>query len=152
MPNRHNEDRRHPILQNSMKVTNWSEFNPRLRRRGSLTLWITEEEVAAWRAPARLTRGGQAQYSDPAIDTNLLLRSAFRMPLRQSQGLMASVFELLNVGLAVPDYSTVCMRSAKLAVDANTNQIVAYVLTGQDVQDPSQGGATAEPNLGRQRL
>jgi hypothetical protein len=42
------------------------------------------------------------------------LRSAFRMPLRQAQGLMTSVFELLAVGLAVPDYSTVCRRVTKL--------------------------------------
>ncbi len=34
----------------------------------------------------------QAHYSDIAIETNLLLRSAFRLPLRQAQGLMAPVF------------------------------------------------------------
>lgn len=76
-----------------MKVTNWSEYNAGLRRRGSLTLWITEEAMAAWQAPVRLTRGGQPHYSDIAIETNLLLHSTFRLPLRQAQGLMGSVFE-----------------------------------------------------------
>jgi len=188
MPNKHNEDRRHHIAKKSMKVTNWAEYNAGLRRRGSLTLWVTEETIAAWQAPARLTRGGQSHYSDTAIETNLLIRAAFRMPLRQAQGLMMSVFELLEVGLAVPDFSTVSRRSAKLpsislgrlptgplhvvidstrlkvfgagqwlaekhgqrsrrcwrklhlALDANTNQIVACVLTPQDMDDPSQVG------------
>ncbi len=97
-----------------MKVTNWAEYNAGLRRRGSQTLWITEEAMVAWQAPARLTRGGQAHYSDTAIETCLMLRSAFRTPLRQAQGLMASVFELTGVGLAVPDYTTVCRRAPKL--------------------------------------
>ena len=64
MPNKHNEDRRHHIAKKSMKVTNWSEYNAGLRGRGSLTLWITEEAMAAWQAPARLTRGGQAVHLD----------------------------------------------------------------------------------------
>jgi hypothetical protein len=114
MPNKHNEDRRHHIAKKSMKVTNWAEYNAGLRRRGSLTLWVTEETIAAWQAPARLTRGGQSHYSDTAIETNPLIRATFRMPLRQAQGLMMSVFELLEVGLAVPDFSTVSRRSAKL--------------------------------------
>jgi hypothetical protein len=103
MPNKHNEDRRHHIAKKSMKVTNWTEYNAGLRRRGSLTLWVAEETIAAWQALARLTRGGQSHYSDTAIETNLLIRAAFRMPLRQAQGLMMSVFELLEVGLAVPN-------------------------------------------------
>ena len=84
MPNKHNEDRRHHIAKKSMKVTNWSEYNAGLRGRGSLTLWITEEAMAAW----------QAHYLDIAIETNLLLRSAFRLPLRQAQGLMAPCVRL----------------------------------------------------------
>jgi len=36
------------------------------------------------------------------------------MPLRQAQGLMMSVFDLLELGLAVPNFSTVSRRSAKL--------------------------------------
>ena len=94
MPNKHNEDRRHHIAKKSMKVTNWSEYNAGLRGRGSLTLWITEEAMAAWQAQARLTRGGQAHYLDIAIETNFLLRSAFRLPLRQAQGLMAPCVRL----------------------------------------------------------
>ena len=113
MPNKHNADRRHHIAKMKMKVTNWSEYNTGLRRRGSMTLWVTDEAVADWQAQPRLTRGGRPLYSDTAIETSLMLRSAFRMPLRQAEGLMGLVFQLLGVDLSVPDYSTVSRRAMR---------------------------------------
>ena len=62
--------------------------------------------MAGWRAAPRSTRGGQANYSDLAIETGLMLRLAFHLPLRQTEGLMTSIFELLEVALSVPDHST----------------------------------------------
>src|SRR4051812_34865024 len=41
----------------------------RLRQRGSLTVWFTQEASAAWRAEPRTTRGGQPWYSPLAILT-----------------------------------------------------------------------------------
>lgn len=43
-----------------------------------------------------------------------MLRTAFRIPLRQAEGLMASVFTLMNVSLNVPDHTTVSRRAAVL--------------------------------------
>jgi hypothetical protein len=43
---------------------------------------VTDEAIAKWRAPPRLNPGGQAQYSDMAIKTALMLRLAFHLPLR----------------------------------------------------------------------
>ena len=40
---------------------------PMMRRRDSLTLWVSDEAIAAWRAPPRTTPGGQARYS--AVDS-----------------------------------------------------------------------------------
>jgi hypothetical protein len=34
-----------------------------------------------------------------AIETSVMLRLVFRQPLRQTEGLMASIFELLELGL-----------------------------------------------------
>jgi hypothetical protein len=62
--------------------------------------------------PHRSTPGGQATYSDSAIQ--ICLRTAFKMALRQTEGLMASVFELLACELAVPDHTTVSRRANKL--------------------------------------
>lgn len=96
------------------KVTNSSEYEAGLRRRGSLTLWVTEAAMDAWNAVPRSTPGGQAMYSDSAIQTCLMLRTAFKLPLRQAEGLMASVVELLGCELAVPDHTTVSRRTMKL--------------------------------------
>ena len=40
-------------------MTNWAEYDAALRQRGSLTVWFTDEAIAAWRAVPRTTRGGQ---------------------------------------------------------------------------------------------
>ena len=48
MPNKHNDARRHHIPKMKFKVTNWSTYEAGLRRRGSLTLWVSDEAIAAW--------------------------------------------------------------------------------------------------------
>jgi hypothetical protein len=63
---------------------------------------VTDEAIAGWGAARRSTPGGQATYSDSAIQTCLMLRSAFKLALRQGEGLMNSVVELLGCKLAVP--------------------------------------------------
>ena len=52
MPYKFNESRRHKIPKARYRVTNWPEYDAALVRRGSLTVWLTEEAVSAWHAPA----------------------------------------------------------------------------------------------------
>jgi len=80
MPHKYNAERRHHIEKMQFKVTNWAEYEAGLRRRGSLTLWITQEAMDAWNSEPRSTPGGQATYSDSAIQTCLMLRTAFKCP------------------------------------------------------------------------
>ena len=77
MPYKANADRRHKIPRARYRVTNWPDYDAALVRRGSLTLWVTEEALAAWHAPAIGKRGGQSVYSDVAIETGLALRLVF---------------------------------------------------------------------------
>ncbi len=116
MPFKANQDRRHRIPKQRHRVTNWSEYDAALRQRGSLTVWFTEEAVAAWAAEPRTTRGGQPSYSDLAIATALTLRAVFRLALRQTEGLVASLLALLGLDLAVPDHSTLSRRAETLEV------------------------------------
>src|SRR5271170_4994409 len=74
MPYKFHESRRHKFPKARYRVTNWPEYDAALVRRGSLTLWFTEEAVAAWRAPATGVRGGQPIYWATAIETGLTLR------------------------------------------------------------------------------
>jgi hypothetical protein len=77
--------RRH-IPKQRHRVTNWAAYDAGLRARGSLTVWFTPEVIAAWVAPPRTTRGGQASYSDLAITTTLTLRTVFGLVLQLSLG------------------------------------------------------------------
>jgi hypothetical protein len=69
-----------------------------------------------WRAERRTGRGGQAKYSDLAIATFLTLRAVFRLALRQTEGLIGSILQLLGLDLAVPDHSTLSRRTEMLEV------------------------------------
>ena len=105
MPFKLNQDRRHHIPKQKHKVTNWREYDAGLRQRGSLTVWFTDEAIQAWRAEPRTTRGGQPAYSPLAILTALTLRAVFRLPFRQTEGLIGSVIGWLGLDLAVPDHT-----------------------------------------------
>ena len=107
--------RRH-IPKQRHRVTNWAEYDAALRARGSLTIWFTPEAVAAWAAAPRTTRGGQPSYSDLAITTALTLRTVFRLALRQTEGLIGSILQLLGLNLAVPDHTTLSRRAERLEV------------------------------------
>src|ERR1700712_4379719 len=81
LPFKLNQDRRHHIPRQQHWVTNWPAYDAGLRQRGSLTVWFTDEAVAAWAAAPRTTQGGQPFYSPLAILTALTLR---RLPSRLS--------------------------------------------------------------------
>ena len=116
MPFKANAARRHHIPKQRHRVTNWAEYDATLRRRGRLTVWFSEEAVATWRAEPRTTRGGQAHYSALAIRTALTLRAVFRLALRQTEGLIRSILQLLGLDLAVPNHSTLSRRAETLEV------------------------------------
>src|SRR5438309_2759974 len=116
LPFKLNQDRRHHIPKQKHKVTNSAAYDAALRQRGSLTVWFTDEAVAAWKAEPRTTRGGQRWYSPLAILTALTLRAVFRLALRQTEGLIGSIIHLLGLTLAVPDHTTLSRRAATLEV------------------------------------
>jgi hypothetical protein len=114
VPFKANANRRHHIPKQRHRVTNWPAYDAALRQRGSLTVWFTAEAVAAWEAAPRATPGGQSRYSDLAITTALTLRAVFRLALRQTEGLIASILHLLGLDLAIPDHSTLSRRAETL--------------------------------------
>jgi hypothetical protein len=120
MPHKYNAARRHHIARPKRRVTNWAEYNEALRQRGSLTVWFTEDAIAAWKAEPRTTPGGQPHYSDLAITTALTLRAVFRLALRQTEGLIGSILQRLGLDLSVPDFSTLSRRAQSLELPAQT--------------------------------
>jgi hypothetical protein len=65
VPFKLNQNCRHHIPRQRHQVTNWPDYEASLRQRGSLTVWFTEEAIAAWTAEPRTTRGGLMTMRDP---------------------------------------------------------------------------------------
>src|SRR5215210_4191110 len=66
-------------------------------------------------AARRTTPGGQARYSDVAVELVLMLRLVFHLALRQAEGFAASVLRLLGQDLRVPDHTTLSRRGRGFA-------------------------------------
>jgi len=118
LPHKANAARRHHIPRPKRRVRNWSEYDAALRRRGSLTVWVTEAAIAHWKATPRTTPGGQPAYSDLAITTALMLRAVFHLAPRQTEGLIGSILHLLGLDLRVPDHTTIARRARTVPLPA----------------------------------
>jgi hypothetical protein len=84
----------------SFKVQNWPAYEAGLRRRGSLTLWIKDAALECWQT---IGPSGQARYREAAIQTSLMLRMAFKLALRQTEGLMTSVLRARQESTALSE-------------------------------------------------
>ncbi len=62
-------------------------------------------------------RGRPVEYSALAIECCLMIRQVFRLPLRQTEGFLTSRARLMDVAIAVPDYSCLSKRSIDLRLE-----------------------------------
>lgn len=101
----------------SYRIRNWSEYNAGLKQRGSLTFWLDEAVLSTWLVETpRGSRGATQTYSDVAIATFETLKAVYRQAGRQTEGLLKSLFKLMNVELLVPNHTTVSRRKSSLTV------------------------------------
>jgi len=99
------------------KILNWAEYNKSLKNRGRITLWISEDAINSWAHLGLRERGGKIEYSDLAIKTCLTLKQVFHLKLRQTEGFVSSLFEVMNIGKKAPDYSTLSRRAGSLQIE-----------------------------------
>lgn len=86
--------------------------------RGSITFWLDEEVLTSWLNAAKTgKRGASNTYSDVAIETVMTIKSIYGLAGRQAVGFVRSMFELMDLALAVPDHSTVSRRLSELRTD-----------------------------------
>lgn len=104
------------------KIRNWSKYNESLVNRGSLELWIEKGVIDNWEVKivedgkTRRKRGSQIKYSARAIETVKLIGKIYHQRLRQTEGMTRSIFNMAEVNLTVPDYSTLSRRGVDLNV------------------------------------
>ncbi len=93
---------------------NWSSYNDALRKLGSLLIWLDKEMT--WLAPHDGSPGRPAVFSDAAIQFCLSIKVLFKLPLRQTVGMVTSLLHLAGLDWPAPDFSTLCRRQKMLAV------------------------------------
>lgn len=99
------------------KIKNWSEYNKSLVDRGRLDVWIEECVLDNWQTEPSGKPGAQIKYNDIAITTTLQFGQVFRQKLRQTEGLVNSIFELMGISEKVPDYSTLSRRAKNVLIE-----------------------------------
>ncbi|MBR9856650.1 MAG: IS5 family transposase [Gammaproteobacteria bacterium] len=98
-------------------ISNWRQYNRALINRGSLTLWVDEQAIEQWHCHQHHGRRGRGfQYSDSAIETALMLKAFFGLPLRALEGFINSIFQLMDVPLTSPGYSSISKRAKTVDV------------------------------------
>ncbi len=112
MPNKYAEKKGWHVPKQHYKVSNWNEYNQALRGRGNIEFWISEEAIVNWYEQERVYDGTGApqKFTDFAITICHEVRQVYRLPLRQCQGFLNSIFSLKQLSIASPDYSCLSKR------------------------------------------
>ena len=143
MTEAHKRANRHPKYKTAYYVKNWHEYDKSLRDRGDITLWISQDAIDAWTPPQTGTRGAQPVYSDVAIETALTLRLLFRLPLRQTEGFLGSVLQLMGLTLPCPDHTTLSRRNVTVAirqqVDRAPQEAISLIVDSSGLKVCGQG-------------
>lgn len=139
------------------KTNNWKQYNQALINRGSLTFWIDEEAIRAWKQDKQNKRGRPRIFSDLAITTALMVKRIFSMPLRASQGFMDSVFQLAQLPLRSPHYSCISRRAKDVNMSFKTKtkgpiQHLAIDATGLKVYGEGEWKVKKHGTDGKRRV
>jgi hypothetical protein len=110
------------------KIINWKEYNEALVLRGHFTLWISDDVIKCWHHKnGGNKRGRPFTYSDLAIESLLTIREFFRVTYRATEGFGRSLAGLLNVDIAIPDFTSLAKRAAKLGIDIDVTKYTGKI-------------------------
>ena len=115
--NKQTNDKKNKTGKKKYKIRNWREYNESLKKRGMLDVYLDECVLEDWYAKPNGKRGAQSVYSDLAIQITLQFGKIFRQKFRQTEGLVISLFKLMDINLKVPDFSTLSRRSEEISVN-----------------------------------
>lgn len=118
MPNKYPAKKGWKVPKQRYKVSNWTEYNQALCRRGDINIWLSEDAINSWYESERIYdgTGSPKKYSDFAIITCHEIRQVYRLPLRQCQGFIDSLFLAKKIPISCPDYTCLSKRLASLNI------------------------------------
>jgi hypothetical protein len=118
MPNKYPHKKGWSVPKQKYKISNWAEYNAALRRRGKIDIWMSDDVLDNWYETYRVYDGTGTPkiFTDFAIITCHEIRQVFKLPLRQCQGFIDSLFQLKKWDLHCPDYSCLSKRLADLHI------------------------------------
>ncbi len=102
--------RQYKYAKSPYRIRNWPEYEAGLRRRGNLTVWLSDDAINSWRALPSGMPGGQRTYANIAIEAALTIRMVFQLQLRQTEGFLRSLVDMLDVEIPIPDHTTLSRR------------------------------------------
>src|SRR3989337_3096818 len=108
--------RTHSRRKSLYSVKNWSEYDKALVQRGWITFWLSGDFEQTWQYEGEKQRGAKFEYSEQAMVIMQTVKNVFHLPNRATEGLMRSIFAMLQIGLSVPDPTTLSRRRETLKV------------------------------------
>jgi len=101
MPNKYAQNKGWHVPKQHYKISNWSEYNNALRHRGNIEIWINDVAIKSWYEHDRVYSGAGAPklFSDFAILVCHEIRQVYKLPLRQCQGFIKSIFKILQLSM-----------------------------------------------------
>ena len=140
MPNKLKDPVRHKFTKKHYNKRDWTAYNKSLVNRGSITIWFTEDALKQWENQGvnQRKRGAQRKFSDYAIEACHMMRLVYKKPLRQTEGFVNSLLELMGSKLKSPDYTTLSRRLQKIKInqkpiDSGENIVIIFDSTGLKV-------------------
>ncbi len=101
----------------SYKISNWSTYNESLKKRGKITIWLSEDIKSNWIYKGKNKPGGKITYSDVAIEFCLIMKHIYSLAYRQTEGFIEDIFQKMSIELPIPSYTQIQRGSKAIAID-----------------------------------
>lgn len=105
MPYKYSQTKQHHFKKHTYRQSNYSDYN---------------KALTCWQADVRIYdgTGSTAKYPNSTIEACHYLRMVFKLPLRQTQGFIENILEMLGQNnFQCPDYTLLSKRLAKLGFE-----------------------------------
>lgn len=99
---------------------NWSKYNNKLKKIARIDFYISEDAIKEWNYAGKRKPGGKKIYSDHVIELCSMMKEFYKLPYRQTEGFISSIFDLMGIKERVPDYTTLSRRISKLNIKIST--------------------------------